>query len=138
MSSPSLMRRLGGVLYEMLTVIALWMLASAIATTLVHDATQGFARILLQGLALLLVGGYFLWCWTHGGQTLAMKTWRMRVTDRAGHPLAAKQAVIRLVLAAASVLAAGAGLWWALFDREGLFLHDRLAGTQLVPAPKSA
>jgi hypothetical protein len=26
----------------------------------------------------------------------------------------------------------GGGFWWALFDRDGQFLHDRLAGTRIV------
>jgi uncharacterized RDD family membrane protein YckC len=31
-------------------------------------------------------------------------------------------------------LAAGLGFAWALVDRDGQFLHDRLAGTALVDA----
>lgn len=132
METPGFLRRLGGVLYESLAIIALWMLASAVITTLFDNATDGFARWLLQGVSLLTISGYFLWCWTHGGQTLAMKTWRIRLLTKDGAPLTLPQALQRLLLATAGLLSGGIGFWWALLDKDGQFLHDRLGGTRLV------
>lgn len=123
-------------LYEALTVIALWMLASAIITTLLGNATQGRSRLVLQGLSMLVISAYFLWCWTHGGQTLAMKTWRIRALQASGAPLSLAAALRRYIIAAAGMLFGGATLWWAWFDREGQFMHDRLAGTRLVMVEK--
>lgn len=128
---------MGGVLYDGLAVIALWMLASAIMTTLFGDASKGAPRLLLQGVALLAVSAYFLWCWTHGGQTLAMKTWRIRVVTANGAPLSFRIALGRYLCAAAGLLLGGIGLWWALLDKDGRFLHDRLAGTRLVLVDKA-
>ena len=79
-----------------------------------------------------MISAYFLWCWTHGGQTLAMKTWRIRVLQANGAPLSLAAALRRYILAAAGISFGGATLWWAWFDREGQFMHDRLAGTRLV------
>ena len=132
METPGFLRRLGGVLYESLAVIALLMLVSAAITTLFDNATHGFARGLLQGVSLLTVSGYFLWCWAHGGQTLAMKTWRIRVLTKDGAPLTFLQALRRLLLAMAGLLFGGIGFWWALLDKDSQFLHDRLGGTRLV------
>lgn len=108
------------------------MLASAIITTIFDNATHGPARWLLQGISLLTISGYFLWCWSHGGQTLAMKTWRIRVVASSGEALTFPQALQRLLFAIALLLLAGIGFWWALWDRDGQFLHDRLAGSRLV------
>lgn len=119
-------------LYDGLAVVALWMLASAIITSLFGNASEGGARLLLQGVSLLTISAYFLWCWTHGGQTLAMKTWRVRVVQKNGAPLSFVTALRRYALACVGVLLGGIGLWWALLDRDGQFLHDRLAGTRLV------
>lgn len=130
--APSFQRRLGGVLYDALAVIALWMLASAIVTTLVGNAASGWPKALLQLLAFATVSAYFLWCWTHGGQTLAMKTWRIRLTTDAGTALGAGIALRRYLLACLGLVAGGLGLWWALWDRDGKFLHDRLSGTRLM------
>ncbi len=135
MTAPGLSRRLGSVLYDGLTLIALWLLASAMFTSLYGMAESGAARLLLQSVALTLIAGYFLWCWTHGGQTLAMRAWRLRVVHADGASLTPLGALLRLLLAGAGVIAGGVTFWWALLDREGLFLHDRLARTKLVMAP---
>lgn len=126
------MRRLGSLLYEGLTVIALWFMASALVTTFSGSAVSGISRTLLQGVTLAIISSYFLWCWTHGGQTLAMKTWRIRVVDDHGKPLAAIPAASRLVLASTGACLAGIGLWWALFDKDKQFLHDRLVNSRLI------
>ncbi len=130
--SPGFMRRMGSVLYEILAVVALWMLASAIITALFGNANAGHARLLLQLLAIAIISAYFIWCWSHGGQTLAMRTWRIRVTDENGFPLSAASALRRYLLACVGVGLAGIGLWWALLDRDGEFLHDRLGRTRLI------
>jgi len=85
----------------------------------------------LHLLAVLLI--YFVWFWLHGGQTLAMKTWRIRLESAiTGKTVVLPQALLRFALCGPSVLFFGAGLVWAIFDRERQFLHDRLAGTRLI------
>ena len=69
-------------------------------------------------------------------QTLAMKTWRIRLVNPDGAPLTFKQAVLRFFLALLGLLLAGAGFWWAWFDRDRQFLHDRIVGTRLVRMPR--
>ena len=60
-----------------------------------------------------------------------MKAWRIRIVTREGAPLALRHAFHRFLFALAGCLA-GAGFLWALVDREGLFLHDRLAGPRII------
>ena len=82
---------------------------------------------------VLVLGIYFIWLWRHGGQTLAMQTWRLRLVSAiTGGRISLAQAVVRYVLCWFSLLFFGAGLVWALFDRDRQFLHDRLAGTRIV------
>lgn len=129
--TPGFLRRLGGVLYESLTIVALWLLGSAIFTSVYGPADTAGARLLLQGICLVLISSYFLWCWAHGGQTLAMRAWRIRVTYQDGAPLSAPGAGLRYLLAVAGITLVGVGFWWAWLDRDGQFLHDRLAKTRL-------
>ena len=77
-----------------------------------------------------VAAAYFVWQWRRGGQTLAMKTWRLRLVTRDGAPLTLRHAASRFVFAVPGALLLGRGFLWALVDREGQFLHDRLAGTQ--------
>lgn len=89
-------------------------------------------RPLLQLYWLVLCGGYFVWQWRHGGRTLPMRTWRLRLVARDGGPLTLRHGIYRYLLAALGLALFGTGLLWALIDRERQFLHDRLAGTRIV------
>jgi uncharacterized RDD family membrane protein YckC len=115
---------------------------------------SGALRLMLQLLLLAVFAAYFLWCWLRGGQTLAMKAWRIRVVAPGRARVPPLAALLRFVyasvllgaflaaiaaafvhrnpwLAFASLAVAGVGLGWALVDRDRQFLHDRLAGTRL-------
>jgi uncharacterized RDD family membrane protein YckC len=135
LTTPGFARRLGGLLYDGLTLIALWLAASAIFTSLYGAADQPFSRLVLQAIPIALISSYFLWCWTQGGQTLAMRAWRIKVVYANGDPLTLLGASLRYLLAMVGILAGGIGLWWALLDRDQQFLYDRLAKTRLIDAP---
>jgi uncharacterized RDD family membrane protein YckC len=133
---PGIARRLASALYDLLLTVALVLVATFPFLALFGDSTHGWRRHALQGWVLLVVGAYFVWFWTRGGQTLPMKTWRIRVV-RAGsaQPVGPARAAHRFLLAVLGTLAAGLGFAWAFVDRDRQFLHDRLAGTALIDAP---
>lgn len=127
-------RRLASLFYEL--ILALGILA--VGFLLPHAVLGMSGGIALPGLFLLahvflLLGAYFVWCWRHG-QTLAMQTWKIRLTGTGGNPPTISRLVLRYLLAWPSV-GLGFGLLWALFDGDRQFLHDRLAGTRLVSGP---
>ena len=79
-----------------------------------------------------VLGAYFLWYWSHGGQTLAMQTWKLQLASVNGESPTINRLLLRYALAWPSLLWFGVGLFWALLDRDHQFLHDRLAGTRLI------
>ena len=82
---------------------------------------------------VLVLGIYFVWLWRRDGQTLAMKTWRLKLESAiTGDRLSLTQALLRYALSWFSLLFFGAGILWAIFDRDRQFLHDRLSGTRIV------
>jgi uncharacterized RDD family membrane protein YckC len=135
--APGILRRLASAAYDFLLLTALVLVAAFPFLALVGDATHGWRRHLLQLYVVGVAGAYLVGFWTHGGQTLAMKTWRIRVVRADGGSLTRARALHRYLLALLSLLALGAGFVWALFDRDGQFLHDRLAATALVDAAPS-
>ena len=130
--SAGLARRALALVYEALLLSALLLGAAVPFVMITHAADAMVARPLLQVYLVAVAASYFVWQWRRGGQTLAMKTWRIRIVTREGAPLALRHALSRFVFALAGSLLAGAGFLWALVDRDGLFLHDRLAGTKIV------
>lgn len=128
----SLARRLLALLYEALLLLALLLAGSVPFVMVAPHADRVVARPLFQLYLVALTAAYFVWQWRHGGRTLAMKTWRLRLVTREGGPLTLRHAAARYVIGLAGTLLLGAGFWWALLDREGLFLHDRAAGTKII------
>jgi uncharacterized RDD family membrane protein YckC len=100
-----------------------------------HALHAPHVRILFQVYLVAVTGAYFVWQWTHGGQTLPMKTWRMRLLTAAGAPVSTRLGCVRYLAALAGLLAVGTGFLWALVDRDRQFLHDRAAGTRIVRCP---
>lgn len=128
----NLPRRLASGAYDLLLLLAVLFTAAFLFLVLFGSAVEPPRRYFFQVYMLVVSGAYFGWFWLHGGQTLAMKTWRLRLVAMNGNALTVRQAIIRFVLAAGGLLFFGAGWWWSFLDRDGCFLHDRLAGTRLV------
>lgn len=132
--TPGIGRRLACLFYEGLVIFAILLIGFLLPEILL----SGFG-LSLTGKALwihvfVLLMAYFVWCWLHGGQTLPMKTWKVRLTDIGGGPVRPVQALLRYLAAWPSILLFGIGIVWMLFDKDGQFLHDRIAGTRIVPA----
>lgn len=130
---PGIRRRLASLLYEcllLLGILAALFLLPHLILGLVAGVTPPGSALVLH--VFLLLGCYFLWYWRHGGQTLAMQTWGIQLQSVRGLTPTWRQLALRYLLAWPSLLLYGAGLIWALFDRDRQFLHDRLAGTRIV------
>lgn len=132
------MARIASMVYESLLVVAVVFVAALPFLVVVGSAMAGWRHLAFQAYLLGVMFAYFSAFWLRSGQTLAMKTWRIRLVDQAGGTLSLKQAVLRFLLALVGLLLGGIGFWWALFDRDRQFLHDRIAGTRLVRVPHKA
>jgi len=130
--------RIAVMVYELLLVTAVVFVASFLIIPVVGDLHAPWQRHLFQVYILGVLFAYFSAFWLRSGQTLAMKTWRIRLVNPNGSPLTLMQAALRFVLALFGLLLAGIGIWWALFDRDKQFLHDRIVGTRLVSVPRKA
>lgn len=117
--------------YDGLLLLALLFLASLPFTVLHGSAFEsGDPGYRLYLLAVCYI--YFAWQWTHGGQTLGMKTWRLRAVTASGATMDWQQTLVRYLGALLSMAVFGLGYWWILIDRDRLAWHDRLSGTRLV------
>ena len=135
--APGLMRRFAAILYDGLLLVALWFVVTALllAVSSGHLADPDRPLWLLYTLRvclLLVTLLFFTGFWTHGGQTLGMRAWRLKLISANGGPINWKQALWRWLMAVPSVGVIGLGFLWLLFNREHCALHDLLSGTRLV------
>jgi uncharacterized RDD family membrane protein YckC len=129
--TPSFFRRLAAMFYDSFLLIALWFLATALL--LPFNSGQAFSsKQFLYPLYLILVSfGFYGWFWTHGGQTLGLKAWKMKVLTLEQQPLNWNQAAIRFLAAILSWTLGGLGFLWMLWDKNGYAWHDYLSKTSV-------
>jgi len=161
---PGMARRLASMMYEGVVLFGVVFVAAYLYSSLTQQRHALTGMHGLQAFLFLVLGIYFIWFWTHGGQTVAMKAWHLRLVDQHGHALTQGRALARYVLSwlwfapglscVVGFKLTGAGpifgaivvgilgyamLGWLLPDRQ--FLHDWLCRTKLIRqdlAPQSA
>jgi uncharacterized RDD family membrane protein YckC len=156
-TTPSLARRMACWFYEGMLLFGVIFLAGYLFGTLSQTKHALDNRHGLQAFLFLIFAIYFTWLWSKG-QTLAMKTWHIKVLDASGQPLTQPQALLRYLLSwvwflppivatipfqlPAPVVGLLVLVWvfvWAIssrFQLRGQYWHDVWAGTQLVDVPK--
>jgi uncharacterized RDD family membrane protein YckC len=118
--------------YESLLVFGVAFFASLPFLAAAGSSAGGWLRHAYQGYLFLVIGLYFVASWRYRGQTLAMKTWKLRLLGAGGARITLRQAMLRYACAWPSLLLGGIGIFYALLDRERQFLHDRLSGTRII------
>jgi uncharacterized RDD family membrane protein YckC len=160
-----LRRRLAAFVYEGVLLFGVVMVPGLIYAVLTRQTHALTGTRGLQWSVFLVVGAYFVLCWSRTGQTLAMQTWRVRLVDQAGGRVSVQRATMRYLLAwmwfapalltlhftglrgsgvtVFAALLAGvlgyAALAWLLPDRQ--YWHDAVCRTRLVnwqPPPRQS
>ncbi len=131
-----LLRRLAAVTYDALLLIALFVIPTSAVMALRGGEPVPPGSHLLQALLVATTGLFFIGFWTHGGQTLGMRAWRLRIEDDNGNALTLRPALVRFIAAIPSIAVFGLGILWLLFDPCKQTLPDRIAGTRVVVTTK--
>jgi uncharacterized RDD family membrane protein YckC len=151
--APTLRRRMACWMYEGVLLFGVVFLTDYLFSTLSQTRNALDHRWGQQAFLFLVLGIYFVWFW-HKGQTLAMKTWHIKITDVQGRPVTQARALWRYALCWIWFLPPlmaiqwtgwplANGLWvlplwvciWAASSRahsHGQFWHDAWAGTRLI------
>ena len=155
LEAPSLRRRLACFVYEGVLLFGVVMIAGLLYSTTTDQRHALVGATGLQAFLFLVLGAYFVFFWSRGGQTLAMQTWRIRLVTHSGRPVSRGRALCRYLLSwlwflpalltiklsglktgtvGVSAMVAGvlafAALSWLRRDRQ--FWHDAVCGTRLV------
>jgi uncharacterized RDD family membrane protein YckC len=153
LTTPGLWRRMACWLYEGMLLFGVVFIAGYLFGTLSQTRNAMDNRHALQAFVFVIFGIYFVWFWAKG-QTLAMKTWHIRVVDLRGNAITQARALARYALSwlwfipplmvlslfqvsggESVLICTGWVIIWAILSRfhpQGQFWHDALAGTRLV------
>jgi len=130
-SAPGFLRRMAAVTYDALLLIAVLFFATALALPFnsgqAFASNQYFFSFYLFSVSYL----FYTWFWTHGGQTLGMRAWKITLVDLDGNAVNRRQATGRFFAAILSWACFGLGYLWCIFDKDKLCWHDRLSTTRL-------
>ncbi|NKB97435.1 MAG: RDD family protein [Pseudomonadales bacterium] len=131
-----LSRRLGALLYDVLLIIALWMVTVLVAVLLNSgEAVTGLFMQLVFFLEPILFYGYF---WLRQGQTLGMKAWRLKLVDTDGQDPTMGQVIKRMLMGPLSLICLGLGYAWYFVGTRQQTWHDRFSNTYVVLLPKES
>ncbi len=115
---PSFLRRLAAVTYDALLLLAVWFVATALLLPLnggqAFSSDQFFYPIYLLGISF----GFYGWFWTHGGQTLGLKAWNIRLLSFDQRALNWRQAAYRFFGGVLVLIFFGIGFFWIIFDKN--------------------
>lgn len=131
MIKPSLFRLLCAIIYDLLLLTAVLFFATALL--LPFNGGEAFTnRQIFYPLYLLTVSfAFYSWFWVHGGQTLGLKAWKIKLLSDNRQPVNGRQAFIRFVTALVSLSFFGLGFLWMLFDKNRRSWHDIASNTGL-------
>ncbi|WP_292399245.1 MULTISPECIES: RDD family protein [unclassified Methylophaga] len=133
---PSPFRLLAVMMYDSMLLVSVLLVAAAVAVALnggeAIGANNPFFFVYLLGVAFIFYG----WFWTHGGQTLGMRAWRVYLISGQNTGINWQQAFLRFMVGLFSWLPLGLGYWWLWLSPDKLSWHDIASGSYLVYSPK--
>jgi len=148
-------RRMAAFVYEGVLLFGLVMAVGGVYSVMTNQRHALHGREGMMAAQFLALALYFIWFWTHGGQTLAMRTWRVKLVSDEGLSVSLKQALARFLASwlwflpawGAAYLAdwhqsrwlyGAMGVWILIYMAltrllpNGQFLHDALCRTRLI------
>lgn len=129
---PGFLRRIATVVYDLLLLLAILFVATLIVLPFHHAEAFEPDSPLYTGYLLLVSAGFYGWFWTHGGQTLGMRAWKIRLVDQHGRVPGWPSAMLRFVAAIFSWGLAGSGFLYILLNKKRLAMHDIASQTFIV------
>jgi len=152
---PGLRRRLACFVYDGVLLFGVVMITGLVYGIVTRQQHALVGTTGLQVFTFVVLGAYFVFLWSRGGQTLAMQTWHIRLVTRDGQPVGQLRALCRYLLSWLWFLPALITVWWSGLKGTGFtfaalvigvlayaalawlhprrqFWHDAVCGTQLI------
>ena len=121
-----LLRRIAAFLYDSLLLLSLFFMFTGIAVF--FNQGQAIESVFYRIVLLPVAGVFYCWFWKRGGQTLGMRAWRIKLVNNDSQILTWEKCIVRFIT---GLMLFGVTYVYALFDKQGRTLHDRLTHTHI-------
>jgi len=139
LKTASFLKRLGAMFYDFMLALSFALVVgfffTAVAMSLLSIENVAAGSPVAKGIFILLVlfiFGFYGWFWTHGGQTLGMRAWKLKLVGQDNREISWMQAFFRFCYSIISWIPLGAGYLWMLVDKQKLTWHDRVSKTYII------
>ncbi len=119
-----ILRRFAAFSYDSFLLFSLLFISSAILVA-INDG-ESVSPDYLMPISILILFLFYGWFWTHGGQTLGMRAWRIKITNRKGVSPNWRECILRVL---AMYIPMGIGSIWILFNQNGQSFQDLFSST---------
>ena len=126
------LRRIAAIFYDSILLTGILFAATAFLLTFNNGEAFQPGNLIYSAALILISGIFFTWFWTHGGQTLGMRAWKIRLEKADGTPCDAKAAISHWIVGMILGSLMGLGWWFALIDRKGRALQDVICRTRVL------
>jgi len=128
---PGLFRHLMVMVYDLLLLLSSLLLATFPIVALNGGEAIGQGNPFFIAYLFVVSFGFYGWFWTHGGQTLGMRSWRVFLRSQTHSPVSWQQAFLRFAVSLIAWLPLGLGIWWQYLGKDNVSWPDTLSGTYL-------
>ena len=131
----SLLRIVAATIYDSLLMLGVWFLVGSLALGIKFVFTGEVSSLNpIAGMSLVILSTwlYFAIFWIHGGKTLGMSSWKLRIISQDGSQITVIQTIIRFISNIITVSLAGIPLILREISKNNRSLSDLLSKTLII------
>lgn len=131
-------KRFAAFVYDFLLLLAIYFLIGFVAVAINGgEATPLHWSLTITLIIFPITGGFFyFWFWRHGGQTLGMQAWRLKLLADS-NSVTFTTCLVRYCISILGLACAGLGFFWMLIDRKNRTWQDIASRSQIYQLPKN-
>lgn len=130
--SPSLLKYLAVIIYDLFLLFGLTLFITVIMSFLNNGTPPDPSNFLYRLILLSSIVFFYHYSWKKTGQTLGMKSWKVKLVSANNKPISLSQSILRISLGLANIIFLGIGYFYKYCNKSKLTLMDLLSNTRLI------
>ncbi|VAW91671.1 FIG023103: Predicted transmembrane protein [hydrothermal vent metagenome] len=126
-------RQLLALFYDVWLLAAVFMVASALTLPMTQGEPVKPGNPFMTTYIFFVWYGFYAWFWTHGGQTLGMRSWKIKLISQSGETVGLWHALLRFISGIPAWLFITTGSYFSLAEQAHM-KHPLLDALSKLPA----